>query len=739
RFAVKYGFWRGIVEQSVAAFLKCGDLQEGFARVRCLDCKHEMTAPAPDGVIRTDGQRPVARLLCAPTIEKTAGADCRFERCTGETSRHAPRWFARIRLSPNIFPLRSVADFEDLLNRNLADPISGLLSALRSVGTAGGCPTLQITTRPAAHRHIARSQRAILRLQRGFPFFGLSEGYAVLSTSHRPFVRLTGHCISALFPRGRSVAGLEQALGRLDAHVFEAVIDISLTTDSKGEAVRHLAQLSGSLGRFTSRRSRFRVPALRGRPRKPGHGFLCTAAEIATIWHPPVQTVRVEKLPPSPFREFEPPLNLPLADADPTVAVLGRLQFRERRDAFGLRLDDRRRHLAVIGKTGMGKSTLLQRLVTSDIAAGRGTMLIDPHGDLVESVLAGVPRDRTNDIVLFDAGDRTHPVAFNPLDAGPGADRTLVASAVLGAFRKIYGDSWGPRMEHIWRNALLAAIDVPQATLVTVQRLLSDNTFRRRLLDRVRDPVVRGFWMEEFDRWKPNFQAEAIAPIQNKLGQFLAHPVLRSILDQPKSTVRLREIMDDGRVLLVNLSKGRIGDDGSALLGALLVAGLQTAALSRADTPEDQRRDVFAYVDEFQNFATESFGTILSEARKYRLSLTVANQYLGQLDETTRTAVFGNIGSLLTFQVGADDAEFLTTQLGSDVREQDLLTLPRYTAYVRLLIDGLPGRPFSMQTIPPDVPRGSQAPDVIRRMSRHRYGRPADQRQRDVAVGSIAA
>ncbi len=339
----------------------------------------------------------------------------------------------------------------------------------------------------------------------------------------------------------------------MEAHIFEATIDVRVTANSRAEAVARVAQVAGSLGRFTNRQSLFRVVALRrGHVAGRGRGFLCTAAEIATLWHPPTQTVRVEKLPASPFRELEPPLDLPLEDDDPSLAVLGRVLFRERREAFGVRLDDRRRHLAVIGKTGMGKSTLLRRLVVSDIAAGRGIVLIDPHGDLVESVLACVPRRRTNDIVLFDAADRLAPVAFNPLDPGPSADRTLVASAVLGAFKKIYGDSWGPRMEHIWRHALLAALDVPQSTLVTVQRLLADGRFRARLLDRVRDPMVRGFWLDEFARWKPNLQAEAIAPIQNKLGQFLAQPLLRAVLDQPRSTVRLREIMDDGRVLLVS-------------------------------------------------------------------------------------------------------------------------------------------------------------------------------------------
>jgi hypothetical protein len=432
-------------------------------------------------------------------------------------------------------------------------------------------------------------------------------------------------------------------------------------------------------------------------------------------------------------RELEPPVALPVSRDDRDLAVLGRTKFRSRRELFGIRLDDRRRHLAVIGKTGMGKTTLLRQLIASDITAGRGLALIDPHGDLAQAILAAVPPHRTNDVVLFDAGDRDFPLAFNPLACPNSAQRPLVASGVVSAFKKLYGDSWGPRLEHILRNALLALLEVPGTSLLSLQRLLVDTSYQKMLTGRISDPIVRAFWDSEFAHWKPQYRAEAIAPIQNKVGQFLSHPILRAIVGQSRRGLDLRRVLDDGLVLVANLSKGTIGEDGSSLLGSLLVTGIQLAAMSRADTPEHQRRDFSLYVDEFQNFATESFATVLSEARKYRLSLTIANQYLAQMDEATAAAVFGNVGSLLVFQVGASDAEALADQLGGGVTPQDLLALPRFTAYVRLLIDGMPSRPFSMETIPPPTTGRSHArAAVIRRTSRHRYARPANQVESEI-------
>jgi hypothetical protein len=381
----------------------------------------------------------------------------------------------------------------------------------------------------------------------------------------------------------------------------------------------------------------------------------------------------------------------------------------------------------------MGKTTLLHKLIASDIEAGRGLALLDPHGDLCDAILTGVPPRRTNQVVLFDVGDRAFPLAFNPLACRDEQQRPLVASGVVAAFKKLYGDSWGPRLEHILRNALLALLEVPGVSLLSLQRLLSDVAFRTMVTCRVRDPVVRTFWEDEFASWKPQYQAEAIAPIQNKVGQFLSHPILRAIVGQARTNLDLRRVMDERRILLVNLSKGKIGEDGSTLLGSLLVTGIQLAAMSRADVPEEDRGDFHLYVDEFHQFATESFATILSEARKFHLSLTVATQYLAQMDEATAAAVFGNVGSLLVFQVGASDAEALADQLGEGVTPQDLLALPRFTACVRLLIDGMPSRPFSMETLPPPAPRGhGTRAAIIRRASRHRYARPVEQVEREI-------
>ncbi len=374
----------------------------------------------------------------------------------------------------------------------------------------------------------------------------------------------------------------------------------------------------------------------------------------------------------------------------------------------------------------------------TDIRLGQGVALVDPHGDLAEAVLHSIPRARTNDVVLFDAADTACPVGFNPLACPTLAERPLVASGVVSAFKKLYADSWGPRLEYILRNAVLALVELPDTTLLSLLRLIGDPHYRESIAARLTDPVVRAFWQREFPGLPPRLQAEAVAPIQNKVGQFVTSPIIRNIVGQSRSTLDLRRIMDEGKILLINLSKGRIGDDASQLLGSLLVTRLQIAAMARADTPEHERRDFHLYVDEFQNFVTASFATTLSEARKYRLTLTVANQYLDQLDDQTRSALFGNVGTLLSFQVGPTDAEILAKQFGGELTEQDLVRLPRYHAYVRLLIEGQPSPPFSMQTVPPASARADPSrAEIIRRYSRQRYARPVADVERAItrAVG----
>lgn len=685
--------------------------------------------------------------LRSAVMEQLADAypDCKIDiLADGWLASRSPRVMAAgLRLGPDIFPIKTHEQFEDTLNRNAADPVGGILSLLRTSERSRLETRIIIRARPAAPRRYRQAQAVVDRLQQPFPMRCLANWYARAATHPGRTQRLCAFAISKFTNWGRSKFVTDGVDGKIGRHLFETHIQliVGVPQGKHKAAIEKVAELAGSFGRFTTQCVRFRISQIQNRPIEPrGPGFLLSAAELATIWHPPTSTVRAAKLPPTRFRELEPPVDLPNPAIDPDGSIMGTVRFRRQQEPFGIMLDDRRRHLAIIGKTGMGKSTLLHRLIASDIQAGRGVGLIDPHGDLAEAILASVPRQRTNDVVLFDAGDRAFPVAFNPLDCREPEQRPLVASGVVSAFKKLYGDSWGPRLEHIFRNALLALIEQPGASLASVMRLLNDAGYRRQVVDRVSDPLVRSFWQDEFARWKPNFQAEAVAPIQNKVGQFLSHPVLRAIVGQPRSSINLRAIMDEGSVLIVNLSKGRIGEDASTLLGSLLVTELQLAAMSRADVPEEERRDFFAYVDEFQNFATESFATILSEARKYRLSLTIANQYLAQMEEQTMEAVFGNVGSLLAFQVGARDAETIAEQIGGDTTPSDLMNLPKFTAYLRLLINGMPSRPFSMQTLPASANRKkSQRPEVIRRTSRNRYGQPVGKVREQVERAFTAA
>ncbi len=685
--------------------------------------------------------------------------DCRIDRLPEHALNHPPGhtvWWSQLRLRPDLYAIRRYSQFEDQLNRNVADPLAALLSAIGSPNKSPLRTTIEITVHPASRSRYWQARWALDRLASPLlrSSFIATHFYARAVTSRLAPLRWFALGLGLLVPNAKAVAGgqrltissdrhhdreedLQGALDKLGRHLFEVSIRLSVAgpQSAQSRARAKLHEMAGPFGQFTlprlsifsmSRIRRSRRPVPQGTRAFRGRGFLLSCEELATLWHPATETVRTPAMQINESRELEAPAILPSRNEE-AVAILGRVRFRSRREIFGIRRDDRRRHLAIIGKTGMGKTTLLQNLIASDIEAGRGVALIDPHGDLADSVLESVPKSRTNDVVLFDAGDRDYPLSFNPLACLDPEQRPLVASGVVSVFKKLYGDSWGPRLEHILRNSLLALLEIPDTSLLSLQRLLSDLHYRKTIVGHLSDPVVRAFWETEFARWKPNFQAEAVAPIQNKVGQFLSQPIVRSIVGQSQSRLHLREVMDQGRILVVNLSKGRLGEDASTLLGSLLVTSVQLAAMSRAEIPESDRLDFSLYVDEFQNFATESFATILSEARKYRLHLTIANQYLAQLEEHTAEAVFGNVGSLLSFQVGASDAEILAEQLAGDVTPQDLIALPRFTAYLRLLLDGMPSRAFSIQTLPPRTRplRDHNRPAIIRRTSRRRYARPA--------------
>jgi hypothetical protein len=383
------------------------------------------------------------------------------------------------------------------------------------------------------------------------------------------------------------------------------------------------------------------------------------------------------------------------------ITYIATSDFRNREIPFGIKHRDRRAHMYILGKTGTGKSTLLETLIRQDLLSGHGLALLDPHGDLVEKVLADLPEARRADLVYFDATDAEHSLGFNPLESVSSRYRPLAASGLLSVFQHIWADSWGPRLEHILRNALLTLLEQPNATLADIPRLLDDGAYRKQAVANVTNEQVRNFWLKEYAGYPARFRAEAVAPLQNKVGAFLTNPLINRIVTQEHSSFRLRRIMDTGKVLLVNLAKGKIGADTSTLLGALLVSRLGLAALSRSDQPEEERRDFYLYVDEFHNFTTLSLTGMLSELRKYRLNLILAHQYLAQLDERLLAAILGNVGTIISFRIGPADAEVIEQEFAPEFSPTDLVNLPNFHIYLKLMIDGRVSSPFSAVTLPP--------------------------------------
>lgn len=410
------------------------------------------------------------------------------------------------------------------------------------------------------------------------------------------------------------------------------------------------------------------------------------------------------------------------------ITILAQTNFRNEKRRFGIKKDDRRRHVYLIGKTGMGKSTALENMIIQDVQNGEGLAVVDPHGDLAETILNYIPANRINDVIYFNPADADFPIAFNVMEAVTQEHKHLIVSGLIAVFHKLWADSWGPRLEYLLRNSILALLDYPGSTLLGVTRILVDKNYRKKVVDKVKDPVVKAFWVDEFTKYSNQFQVEAISPIQNKVGQFLSIPMIRNIVGQVKSTIDLREVMDNKKILVMNLSKGRLGEDASSLLGAMMITKLQLAAMSRVDVPEDQRQDFYLYVDEFQNFATESFANILSEARKYRLNLIIAHQYIEQLDEKVRASVFGNVGTIMLFRIGAADAEFLVQEFTPYFTEEDLVNLTKFNVYMKLMIDGVSSTPFSATTLPPIYAKKPEKGNLekIIKVSRERFSKPRE-------------
>ncbi len=462
---------------------------------------------------------------------------------------------------------------------------------------------------------------------------------------------------------------------------------------------------------------------------------ILSTSELSGLVHLPTSYVKTPQINWVSARAFEPPSNLPIIDPDLTddiepetnLTPLWKTNFRGTNMSFWMWPSDRRRHVYIIWKTGMGKSTLLENMIIDDILKDRWVAVIDPHGDLAEAVIGHIPKSRTNQTIIFDPSDTNWPIAFNMLEDVIPEHRPLVASGLVGIFKKIFWDSWGPRLEHILRNTVLALLEYPNTTLISIPLMLTSEVYRNKVVNKIKDPVVKKFWTGEFAKMAPNQKVEAAGPILNKVGQFLSSSILRNVLWQPKNSFSIRWAMDNGKIIIVNLSKGKIGEDASSLLGAMMVTKFQMDAMSRADIPENQRKDFYLYVDEFQNFATDSFATILSEARKYKLNLVMANQYIDQMQESVRGAVFGNVWSLVSFQVWYHDASILKEVFSGEVLEEDLMNLSKYDIYLKQLIDWMPSNIFSAGTFAPhpkedDVFQARY--EKILKVSREKYSKP---------------
>lgn len=673
-------------------------------------------------------------------------------------------------MSPDIYPIKRYPQFEDKLTRVAVDPIGGITAAISKLNAPYDQAWIQVLIKPLPDKWRIKYVNCVRILNKGIfrNIESLQHLYANLFCKRNFWFRLiffplyiffffqglgsgsTGKKIDLL--SGSKTEDEKELLEEMSrSHDRETNISASLDKVAKllFETTIRFVYLPTVYDQFyavnkvkeiASAFKQFNIPHLNGfktahlvhgktivdlyRKRVLGDTLTLNIEELATIFHLPNMIVMTPNIYWVRSKKLEPPVNLPsdLISNPEDFSVIGKTNFRGHQEVFGIKTTDRRRHIYIIGKTGMGKSTLLENMIYSDIHRGKGLAVVDPHGDLAESVLKYIPPWRTNHVIVFDPSDRDYPVAFNMLENIDPAHNSIVCSGLVGIFKKLYAESWGPRLEHILRNTILSLLEYPNSTMLGITRVLQDRSYRRKVVAKVTDPVVKSFWINEFERMQDRQLIEAISPILNKVGQFLSSPIIRNIVGQPKSSIDVRFAMDRGKIIVVNLSKGKIGEDLSSLLGSMIITKFQIDAMSRANIPEQERKDFYLYVDEFQNFATDSFATILSEARKYRLNLTMANQYIAQMPEEVRDAVFGNVGSIISFQVGFTDAEFLAQQFAEEVTENDLVSLSKYTAYLRLLIDGMPTKTFSCDTLPaPEFQNTEDRKEKVVKVSREKY------------------
>ncbi|MBI1812969.1 type IV secretion system DNA-binding domain-containing protein [Candidatus Peregrinibacteria bacterium] len=530
----------------------------------------------------------------------------------------------------------------------------------------------------------------------------------------------------------KAIAELRHARAREKAGIkpYRVSIRCAYIAEDQASANRRLEAVVSSFSQFNDRDvnefhgghhatgSRF---VDRFRSREHAIPFVLSAKEVATLFHFP-NADYVPHIVHVLARKSDPPQDLPnIGERD--VSGFGITNYHNNFVPFGIRRSDRRRHLYSVGKSGSGKSKLLELLIQEDIKNGEGVAVLDPHGDLVDAVLRFIPEHRIHDVVLLNPADTEFPIAFNPLEKIDEAYKMQLTIGFLQIFKKLFGDNWTYRLEHVLRYTTLALLDSPNTTVLSILKMLSDKNYRQKIVSRIQDSVVKSFWVSEFAAWSEKFDAEAITPLLNKVGQFVATNMIRNIIGQPKTKFDIRTIMDEKKILLLKISKGLLGEENSSLMGSMIITKLYQAAMSRADTPEDERTDFYFYVDEFQNFATDTFTEILSEARKYRLNLTIAHQYMGQLSDLVRKTVFGNVGSMITFRVGAEDASVLAAEYNPIFKERDIINLGVREFYTKMSVNGELREAFSGRTLDAPHLKENYTPQIIA-SSRAKYCTP---------------
>lgn len=658
---------------------------------------------------------------------------------------HSVTYTTEMTLTASEFlPIKTFQTFE-------VDPLAGITGTLAKLESTGEELWIQVLAKPVEDSWQIEADHWISRLR---------EGSASILPSVGGSMRWLGGLFAALWrPPEEGLAGgkgpeisernktrIAEAEKKATKLGYEVKIRLAYLGENQTNAKLRMQALVGTFKQFNSTnlngfkpiKAAYGKEFLEKYRRRAffGEGFILNIEELASVFHLPHTNVETPNIVWASAKTAEPPSKLPVLTGSDTnddqISAFGVTNFRGINHQFGMLRYDRSRHVYIIGQTGAGKSGLLELFALSDIFHNQGYAIIDPHGDFAINNMKFIPGSRLNDVVYFNPADTAYPLGFNPLEVTNPNQKTNISSEVIGVLKRMFGESWGPRLEYILRYTILALLDRPETTMLDITRMLTDKNFRKETLGYCRDTVVLQFWNVEFASWNDKFVAEAVAPVLNKVGAFTANPIIRNIIGQPKSTFNIRQIMDEGKILIVNLSKGLIGEDNAAILGSFLVTKIQLAAMSRSDIPDIRdRRPFYLYVDEFQNFATDSFATILSEARKYGLNLTVANQYISQMNETVRDAVFGNVGTMISFRVSADDAPILAKQFEPNFEAVDLLQMHNRNFVINMVIGGEKTPAFSARTL--ELPP-SQADNTLHIIehSRRMYSRSREDVEKEI-------